>query len=462
MKRLFALALSLLCLASAPAAPAKPNILFIMADDLGWMDLAVQGNKLVDTPHLDRLAKQGMRFTHAYAAAPVCSPTRCAVLTGQAPARIGLTTHLPGLYFPKDKPPQPATLTGQPGTEYVTIAERLKEAGYANAFLGKWHIAPSVARGGRVAKELSPTGQGFHVNIGGTSYGGPPSFFSPYRNAELSDGPKGEYLPDRLVDESIKFIRAKKDQPWMTHLWFYTVHWPMQAPEALLKKYENRKGPGLNDTRYGAMIEAMDASIGRLLKALDDMGEAEDTLIIFTSDNGGFAGVSDCRPLRESKGHLYEGGIRVPMIVRWPGQVKAGTTCAWPVVSMDFYPTFLEVAGLKPGREPLDGESILPLLKQQALFTGGGGLKRNEIFFHYPNYAWHMGNRLGGAVVASNGWKLIRNYDDQSLELYDVVGDIGETNNRAKDKPQLAKSLNDKLTAWLKETNAPMPRPAKN
>lgn len=248
----------------------------------------------------------------------------------------------------------------------------------------------------------------------------------------------------------------------MTHLWFYTVHWPMQAPEALLKKYESRKGPGLNDTRYGAMIEAMDASIGRLLKALDDMGEAEDTLIIFTSDNGGFAGVSDCRPLRESKGHLYEGGIRVPMIVRWPGQVKAGTTCAWPVVSMDFYPTFLDVAGLKPSREPLDGESILPLLKQQALFTGGGGLKRNEIFFHYPNYAWHMGNRLGGAVVASNGWKLIRNYDDQSLELYDVVGDIGETNNRAKDKPQLAKSLNDKLTAWLKETNAPMPRPPKN
>ena len=444
------------------AKDSKPNILFIMADDLGWMDLAFQGNKLVDTPHLDRLAKQGMRFTSAYAAAPVCSPTRCAVLTGQAPARIGLTTHLPGKFFPKDKRPQPAKLTGQLSTEYVTIAERLKEAGYANAFLGKWHIASSVARGGRVAKELSPTGQGFDVNIGGTSYGGPPSFFSPYRNAELPDGPKGEYLPDRLVDETIKFIRAKKDQPWMTHLWFYTVHWPMQAPEALLKKYANRKGPGLNDTRYGAMIEAMDESIGRLLKALDDMGEAEETLIIFTSDNGGFAGVSDCRPLRESKGHLYEGGIRVPMIVRWPGQVKAGTTCAWPVVSMDFFPTFLEVAGLKPGKAPVDGESIIPLLKQQARFPGGSGLKRNEIFFHFPNYAWHMGNRLGGAVVANNGWKLIRNYDDNSLELYNLSEDLGEKKNRAKDKPQLAKYLNDKLTTWLKETNAPMPHPAKN
>ena len=298
--------------------------------------------------------------------------------------------------------------------------------------------------------------------IGGTSYGGPPSFFSPYRNAELSDGPKGEYLPDRLVDETIKFIRAKKDQPWMTHLWFYTVHWPMQAPEALLKKYENRKGPGLNDTRYGAMIEAMDASIGRLLAELEAMGEAKDTLLIFTSDNGGFAGVSDCRPLRESKGHLYEGGIRDPMIVRWPGQVKAGTTCEWPVVSMDFFPTFLEVAGLKPGKAPIDGESILPLLKQKAPHTPGGGMKRSEIFFHFPNYAWHMGNRLGGAVVTRNGMKLIRNYDDNSLELYDMAGDIAETKNRAKDKPQLAKHLNDKLSAWLKETKAPMPRPAKN
>ena len=441
----------------APAAK-KPNILFIMADDLGWMDLACQGNKLVDTPNLDRLAKQGMRFTRAYAAAPVCSPTRCAVLTGQAPARIGLTTHLPGMYFPKDNRPQPAKLTKQLGTEYVTIAERLKEAGYANAFLGKWHIAPSVARGGRVAKELSPTGQGFDVNIGGTSYGGPPSFFSPYRNAEIEDGPKGEYLPDRLVDESIKFIRANKSKPWMTHLWFYTVHWPMQAPEPLLKKYANRKGPGLNDTRYGAMIEAMDAAIGRLLKALDDMGEAEDTMLIFTSDNGGFAGVSDCRPLRESKGHLYEGGIRVPMIVRWPGHVKPGTTCHWPVVSMDFYPTILEAADLKPGKQPLDGESIMPLLKQQAIFTAGGGMKRDAIYFHYPNYAWHMGNRLGGAMLY-NDWKLIRNYDDNSLELYNLATDLSEKKNLAKEKVQLAKFLNNKLTAWLKETNAPMPRP---
>jgi arylsulfatase A len=421
-----------------------------MADDLGWMDLACQGNPLVETPNLDRLAKQGMRFTDAYAAAPVCSPTRCAVLTGQAPARIGLTTHLPGLFLPKDGRPQPAKLTPQLNGEHVTIAERMKEAGYASAFFGKWHIAPSSGRGGKVADAVSPTGQGFDLNVGGTSYGGPPSFFSPYRNAELPDGPDGEYLPDRLVDETIRFTEANKDKPWMAHLWFYTVHWPMQAPKGLLEKYAERKGPGLNDTRYGAMIEAMDLAIGRLLKALKKMDAEKDSLVIFTSDNGGFAGVSDCRPLRESKGHLYEGGIRVPMIVRWPGRVPPDTLCKVPVTSMDFYPTFLDIAGLKPSGKPIDGESLLPLFRET------GKLTRKTIYFHFPNYAWHMGNRLAGAVREGK-WKMIRNYDDGSLELYDLHKDLSEKKNLAKKSPKVAKHLNQKLSSWLKETNAPMP-----
>ena len=443
-------------LGQARAAEAKrPNILFVMADDLGWMDLACQGNKLVETPHIDSLAKQGMRFTNAYAAAPVCSPTRAAVLTGQAPARLSMTSHLPGKFFPKDNRPQPADMIPAIGPEHVTIAERLKEAGYANAFLGKWHIAPSVGKQGRVADEHSPLNQGFDINIGGASYGGPPSFFSPYRIATLPDGDPGEYLPDRLVNETIGFIRDNKSKPWMVHLWFYTVHWPMQAPEALLKKYENRKGPGLNDTRYGAMIEAMDLAMGRLLASLESLGQAENTLVVFTSDNGGFAGVSDCRPLRESKGHLYEGGIRVPMIVRWPGQVAAGVVNHEPVVSMDFYPTFIEMAGLKPSAtKPIDGKSLL------RLFRGQGKPKRSELFFHFPNYAWHMGNRLGGAV-RSGDYKLIRNYDDKSLELYNLKSDLGESKNLAKRRPRLAKRLDQKLSAWLKETGAKMPKPPK-
>ena len=430
----------------------RPNILFVMADDLGWMDLACQGNKLVDTPNIDRLASQGMRFTSAYAAAPVCSPTRAAVLTGQAPARVRMTSHLPGNFFPKDNRPQPANMLPAIESHHLTIAERLKEVGYANAFLGKWHIAPSVGPKGKVAAEHSPLNQGFDINIGGASYGGPPSFFSPYRISTLPDGKPGEYLPDRLVDETINFIRGNKSQPWMVHLWFYTVHWPMQAPDALLKKYKNRKGPGLNDTRYGAMIEAMDIAMGRLLDSLKAIGVDDETLVIFTSDNGGFAGVSDCRPLRESKGHLYEGGIRVPMIVRWPGQVNPGVVCHEPVVSMDFYPTFLDVAGLKPTGKPLDGESLVSLFKQTGKF------KKRDLYFHFPNYAWHMDNRLGGAV-RSGDYKMIRNYDDQSVELYDLKSDLSETKNLVNQQPQLANQLNIKLTEWLKETDALMPGP---
>ena len=426
-----------------------------MADDLGWMDLACQGNKFVETPHIDSLAKQGMRFTNAYAAAPVCSPTRAAVLTGQAPARLGMTSHLPGKFSPKDNRPQPADMIPAIGPEHVTIAERLKEAGYANAFLGKWHIAPSVGKQGRVADEHSPLNQGFDINIGGASYGGPPSFFSPYRIATLPDGEPGEYLPDRLVEETISFIRENKAKPWMVHLWFYTVHWPMQAPEALLKKYENRKGPGLNDTRYGAMIEAMDLAMGRLLASLESLGQAEDTLVVFTSDNGGFAGVSDCRPLRESKGHLYEGGIRVPLIVRWPGRVAAGKVSGEPVILTDFYPTLLEVAGLRARKEyPGDGESLLPLL------TGKGAMKRDAIFWHYPNFAFHRDNRLGSAVRMGD-YKLLEFFEDDVVELYNLRKDLGERNNLVGKEPDRAAAMRKSLDRWRQESGAKMPRPRK-
>ena len=268
----------------------------------------------------------------------------------------------------------------------VTLAERLKAAGYATGFFGKWHLA------GRGDPSLYPDRQGFDVNLGGCALGGPPTYFDPYGIPTLPNRRRGEYLPDRLVDEASQFLRAQRDRPFFLCLWTYTVHWPMEAPQALLDKYADRKGRGLNDSRFGAMVEAMDAAIGRLLTELERLELTNDTLLVFTSDNGGFAGVSDNRPLRAAKGHLYEGGIRVPLIVRWPGVVQPATTCDVPVISMDFYPTLLEAAGVpRIATEAPDGESLMPLLKRT------GPLARDAIFFHYPNYAWHGSNRLGSA-----------------------------------------------------------------
>lgn len=442
---------------SVGCAADRPNVLLIMVDDLGWMDLACQGNKLVETPNIDRLATQGMRFTDAYAAAPVCSPTRAAVLTGQAPARLQITNHIPDQkrFVPDNPKLLPAPMLDHLPLEHVTIAERLQQSGYDTAFLGKWHLSGggSTRDGGKGKIEFAPENQGFDVNIAGAAYGGPPSFFSPYRIYSLPDGDDGEYLPYRLAEESIRLIEQKRTRPFFVCLWNYTVHWPMQAPEDLLKKYESRKGPGLNDTRYGAMIEALDLSIGRILKALDESGQADNTLVIFASDNGGFGGVSDCRPLRESKGSLYEGGIRVPLIVRWPGHVRPKTVNSTPVISMDFFPTLLELAGLQPDpSQPLDGESLVPVLEET------GKLKRDALYFHYPNYAWHRSNRLGGAIRAGN-LKLVENFDDDSLELYDLTRDLSEKQNLASKRPEDAARLQKMLAAWRDETHAAMPLP---
>ena len=433
--------------------PSRPNIVFIMIDDLGWMDLAVQGNKLVETPHIDRLATQGMRFTDAYAAAPVCTPTRAAIMTGQSPARLRITNHTPdrASFTPKNAKLLPAAMHNHLARERITIAERLKQAGYATAFMGKWHLSG----GGRGQPEFEPTAQGFDINIGGCGYGGPPTFFDPYKIPNLKDRREGEYLPDRLADEAIDFMQANRDRRFALFLWNYTVHWPMEAPEPLLKKYADRKGPGLKDTRYGAMIEAMDRSIGRALAEIDRLKLTDNTLLIFTSDNGGFGGVADNRPLREAKGHLYEGGIRVPLIVRWPGKIEAGSTSAVPVISMDHFPTVLEAAGLKPADDtPIDGESLLPLF-------AGEALRRDAIYFHYPNYAWHRSNRLGGAI-RSGKWKLIERFDDNSLELYDLESDIGEKKNLAETNKAQAEKLRDQLAAWRKANDAAMPVSAKS
>ena len=446
--------------ARADAADHSPNVLMIMIDDLGWMDLHCQGNERLHTPHIDRLASQGMRFTNAYAAAPVCSPTRAAVLTGLAPARLRITNHIP------DQPrfaPKGAALVSAPMHDHLscqreTFSERLRTAGYATGFFGKWHLAGPRQPNKQGLGELRayPDRHGFDVNHGGCAMGGPFSFFDPFNLHTLPPKRTGQYLPDRLADELIQFMTSHRDRPFLGVLWNYTVHWPMEAPAELIKKYESRTDLGRLDPRYAAMIEAMDASIGRIMKSLEDLKLADNTLVIFTSDNGAYGGVADNHPLRAAKGFLYEGGIRVPQIVRWPGFVKPGSLCDTPVISMDFFPTILAATKATRVRtHQLDGESLLPLLRQT------GGLARDSIYFHYPNYAFHGDNRLGGAIRQGD-FKLIERFDDGSLELYNLKDDISETKNLAAALPERAAKMQAQLQAWRKDTKAAMPSRSKS
>lgn len=438
-----------------------PNIVLIMADDLGWKDLHCYGNENLDTPHIDRLAQQGLLFTDAYSAAPVCTPTRAALMTGESPARLNITNHAAG-HPPNFQKPgtnliTPLWLRHLP-LERVTLAEQLKGAGYATGFVGKWHLSHRSRYGSSsdgttpTEAELRPEHQGFDVNIGGCNYGGPPSYFSPYRIPNLTGKEDGEYLPDRSADECIDFIksaRADGNRPFFLCWWNYSVHYPFQAPADLVAKYETRKGPGIENPTYAAMIEGMDASIGKLLKAINQQGLDENTIVIFTSDNGPFA--ANVKPLREEKGHVYEGGIRVPMIVRWPGHVKPATRTATPVITMDIHATVLEATDLKPAPSNIpDGISLLPLLRNESALT------RDAIYFHYPNYAFHKANRFASAI-RSGDHKLLWFYDDDSVELYDLKNDIGESRNIAKEMPGIASQLRSKLEAWLRSTNASRP-----
>ena len=434
------------------AAAAKPNILFILIDDMGWMDLGCQGNPHLKTPNIDRFATEGVRFTDAYAPAPVCSPTRAALMTGHSPARLHLTNHLPhqDRFTPPDSKLLPAEMRDHLPLEYTTIAERLRdEAGYATAFIGKWHLYK-----GREEK-FAAQFQGFDINIGGCSYGGPPTFFDPYRIPFLSDRKQGEYLPDRLADETISFMRKQVEakKPFYVALWNYTVHWPMEAPAEFVAKWADKPKLGYNHKVYPAMLETMDLAIARVLGELERLKIEEETFVVFTSDNGPFGGVGDARPLRGDKGHLYEGGIRVPLIVRWPGKVAAGQVREDPVILTDFYPTLLEVAGLKTRKDyPGDGESLLPVL------TGEGDLERDALFWHYPNFAFHRDNRLGSAVRMGD-YKLIEFFEGNEVELYNLREDLGEKKNLAGVEVGRVQEMRKRLSRWREKSGARMPRP---
>jgi arylsulfatase A len=419
-------------LARGAAASRKPNVLLILIDDLGWSDVGCYGNKFHETPNIDRLAREGMRFTDAYAAAPVCSPTRASILAGQYPARVGVTDFIPGHWRPYEKLRVPINRQQYLPLEIVTLAEALKKAGYVTGHIGKWHLG---------GKEHSPDHQGFDHAIAGV------------RN-----------LDDKQVtgftDGAIQFITENQNTPFLLQLSHHTVHIPLEAPPKLVEKYAKKPKPesGVNNPVYAAMIEHLDDSVGRILKKLDELNLSERTVVVFFSDNGGlrqrFDGkgeiVTSNAPLRAEKGTLYEGGIRVPLIVRWPGAIKAGSVCSVPVTSVDFYPTFLEIAGGKgEANHVLDGESLLPLL------GGAREMNRDAIFWHYPHY--HHSTPAG--AIRTGNWKLIEFFEEDKVELYNLEGDVGEKNNRTAKMPEKARQLRRRLAAWRRSVGAEMPVP---
>ncbi|MEX1223681.1 MAG: sulfatase, partial [Pirellulales bacterium] len=377
-----------------------------------------------------------------------------ALITGLSPARLHITQHGKDgpRFWPEDRPIQPPDAEHVLPLKSVTIAERLKQSGYTTGFFGKWHLSgDNDLKSTDAGRAFWPEHQGFDINIGGCGLGGPPTFFDPYKIPAIEPRKQGEYLTERLADETIRFMQENHRQPMFVCLWWYNVHYPFEAPEELIAKYKGKEGPGLKNPIYGAQIEATDRGTGRVLDEIDRLGIAKDTLVIFVSDNGGWEGAADNRPLRSGKGDIYEGGIRVPQIIRWPGiQQQAGREIDTPVTSMDLPATILDAAGVAlPDDESLDGVSLRPLLRGEAL-------DRENLYFHYPHYAFHRGNRPAGAV-RSGSHKLIRWYDDNSLELYDLSKDLSETKNLAAEQPQRAARLNEQLNRWLTETNAQMP-----
>lgn len=428
----------------AEAGARKPNFVFVLMDDMGWSDLGCYGNTFHETPNIDRLASQGMRFTQAYAACPVCSPTRASILTGKYPARVGITDWIPG-YGSKGKPMTTPDFHQELPLSEVTIAEMLKRSGYRTGYVGKWHL-------GKVP--YYPTRQGFDVNIGGTHQGHPPSYFDPYGIPSLPDRKEGEYLTDRLTDEALKFIEESKDQPFLLYLAHYAVHTPLQAKKELIEKYEARVKPGMKEKAavYAAMHDSVDESIGRLMKKLDELKLAENTVFIFFSDNGGLERVTSNAPLRAGKAMLYEGGIREPLIVRWPGKVKAGSVCDSVVMSTDFFPTMLDMAGsTTPRPKNLDGVSMLPLLTQT------GSIRREAVYWHFPHY--HPVGATPAGAIRKGDWKLIEYFEDGHVELYNIREDLSEKNDLAQKMPDKAAELRKQLAEWRESVSARMPTP---
>jgi len=457
----------------AATAATRPNIVFILADDLGWNDLTAYGSSFYETPHLDRLAAQGVRFTQAYAASNVCSPTRASILTGRYPARVGITDWIVGRPDRPDQKLARAPFLNELPLEEVTLAEVFRAAGYRTGFIGKWHL-------GDTAKYF-PEQQGFDLNIAGCGKGSPPSYFSPYGIPTLTDGPAGEHLDDRLTNEAIKFVSetAAKGQPFLLYLSHYAVHNPLQGKPGLIAKYQAKLAaqalpapviaphPQDGNTRvvqshptYAAMVESLDTSVGRLVAKLDELGLRENTIIVFTSDNGGLSTAEGSPtsnlPLRTGKGWAYEGGVREPLVVSWPGHVPAGRSSGAVVTSPDFFPTLLDLAGLPAEpRLHVDGVSFAPGLRDPASQPAD-----RAIYWHYPHYSNQRGKPHG--AVRAGRWKLIEWFEDGRTELFDLEQDPGEANDLSRPQSALVQELLQQLRAWRGQVGARMPTPNPN
>jgi len=432
------------------AKPKKPNIVFLLVDDLGWRDFGCYGNTFHETPHLDKLAADGVRFTNAYAACPVCSPTRASIMTGKYPARLRLTDWIPGRpQWPQAKLITPAFEQQLPLSE-TTIAEVLKPLGYRSASIGKWHLG---------GKGFLPTDRGFDLNVAGTERGSPTSYFGPFDLPNLKGGTKDDFLTEKLSDAAGKFMGdcAGKD-PFLLYLPEFAVHLPLQAPQSAAEKYRRKNdGKGFPNPVYSAMVESADQALGRVRVMLDQLRIADTTAIFVFSDNGGLryegrspTPVTDNSPLRAGKGHLYEGGIREPLLVYWPGVTKPGRVCDVPVCSIDFFPTLVEMAsGKRATSGGIDGLSLEPLIR------GTGTPKRDAIYWHYPHYS-NQGGPPAGAVREGD-WKLIEFFEDGRSELFNLKDDIGEQRNLLLREPKIAARLSRRLKDWRASVKAAMP-----
>jgi len=452
--------LSYLALAAlSPLDAGSPNVVLFIVDDLGWTDVGCYGSDLYQTPHVDRLASQGVRFTNAYAACTVCSPTRAAIMSGKYPARLNCTDWISGHQRPFAKLAVPDWTPYLAESEY-TLAEALRDAGYATAHIGKWHLGES--------ENFWPENQGFEINIAGNSGGSPVAnggkgYFSPYNIPRLEDGPKGEYLTERLAEEACAFIeRASRDEkPFFLNLWLYSVHTPIQAREELIGKYQRLAREDARHTNpvYAAMVEHMDTALGKVLAQLKDSGIERDTVVIFSSDNGGLCGnrrwkVTSNAPLRSGKGDIYEGGVRVPFVVSWPAAIPGARVIDTPVISMDIYPTVLEltdVAGRQIQNQELDGLSLKPVLSGQAT------IDRDSLFWHYPHY--HTQGAQPYSAIRKGHWKLIHVYEEPEVQLYNLQDDLSEARNLADARPEIRDQLMEELNSWRQAVAAQAPTP---